>query len=99
MTDERHLRVIRETFGEGEDDGAQPPTTPPDPPTYELLVEFTAHCKGYRGSDSNGEVVLNVAVPLEQKYQALPWTDIPGEMVLVTVQRRVRRRREAPDGG
>jgi len=50
-----------------------------------VLAKFTAYQKGARFAERDGEMILTLGVPLEDKYLALPLTDKPGVMFDITV--------------
>lgn len=50
-----------------------------------VLAKFSAYQKGARFSERDGEMILTLGVPLEDKYLALPLTDKPGIMFDITV--------------
>jgi len=54
-------------------------------PVPEVLAVFSAYQKGARISERDGELILMLGVPLEDKYAALPLTDKPGVMFDITV--------------
>lgn len=62
----------------------------------EELEEFTEPVALFKGwvrsmvSDRKGQLVLTVAVPLEEKYAAMPVTDNPGLMLGIVCARRPR---------
>ena len=60
----------------------------PDPDTDPPIV-FGGYVKGARINERDGELIINVAVPLEDKYHALPATDHPGVMYDFTLEPRV----------
>ena len=50
-----------------------------------VLAEFSAYQKGARFSERDGEMILTLGVPLDDKYAALPLTDKPGVMFQIVV--------------
>jgi hypothetical protein len=58
---------------------------PVEQPNPEVLAVFSAYQKGARISERDGELILMLGVPLEDKYAALPLTDKPGVMFDITV--------------
>jgi hypothetical protein len=61
----------------------KPVVKPVDEPV--VLAKFTAYQKGARFAERDGEMILTLGVPLEDKYLALPLTDKPGVMFDITV--------------
>lgn len=63
----------------------------------EQVVEFEAYFKGFSTGNKEGDLILTLGVPPEQKYEAFPFTDHQGVMVTVRVFRK-RRRRAGQEG-
>lgn len=63
---------------------AKKPVVPPVDEKV-VLAKFSAYQKGARFAERDGEMILMLGVPLEDKYLALPLTDKPGVMFDITV--------------
>lgn len=67
---------------------APAPFTLPEP-TLEEHCSFEAFFKGFSTGNRDGDLVLTLGVPPDQKYEAFPITDLQGQMVTIRVERRV----------
>lgn len=65
-------------------EGAPVHTSFPELPHGPRLLQFKAYVKSGRLNVA-GEIVLQIAIPYEDKYRALPLTDIRGVMFVVDV--------------
>lgn len=64
-------------------------TEPDDSSTYVKHAEFRASVKGSRVL-ANGHMLVTLQVPMEDKYLALPLTDILGILLVFSAYRPVR---------
>lgn len=58
---------------------------PPLVPEYELVSEFKATVRGSRITVGEGDLLITFSVPFEDKYKALPVTDVRGLTFMVGV--------------
>lgn len=62
---------------------------PDDSSTYVKHAEFRASVKGSRVL-ANGHMLVTLQVPMEDKYLAMPMTDILGILLVISAYRPVR---------
>lgn len=66
--------------------------------TYELVGEFDGYYKRFAGAqNADGGIDLTIGIPKQHKAKILDLTDTDGEMLVFTVQRKIRPRLKEAD--
>lgn len=87
--------------GTGKDGGnvvAKATVELPDDGQFEEVAQFAAYPRGGTLDATSGEPKIVLGVPFASKYQALPITDRPGEVLYFVVFGRVATDHYAPEG-
>ena len=75
------------------------PADPTDPPAeYTEFVDFECYFRSFSSGNKDGDLILTLGVPQDEKYKAFPITDLQGLMVTVKVLKKKRKRRVRSDG-
>jgi hypothetical protein len=61
-----------------------------DNPEYELTAQFRGYIRQSRISVGHGDMLITIGVPFEDKYLAMPVTDLRGVVFMIGVYRPKR---------
>lgn len=84
-------------FDLADDEPPEPPSRPPRVAPGQVIAEFRGFVVGQRMLQ-RGDVTLELRVPYEEKYKAIPVTDYAGVMIEVTVRRKPSRHVDTSKG-